>query len=91
MDLSAGFRRYVAIAGRRNVGKSSFLNAIIGQNVSIVSDIAGTTTDPVYKTIELNPVGPVTFIDTPGFDDTGELGRLRIERARKVLYRADCG
>lgn len=91
MNPNAGFRKYVVIAGRRNVGKSSFLNALIGQDISIVSNIAGTTTDPVFKTMELHPVGPVTFVDTPGLDDIGELGLKRIEKAKKVLYRADAG
>ena len=87
----AGFRKYIVIAGRRNVGKSSFMNALVGQDISIVSDVAGTTTDPVYKSMELSPIGPVTLIDTPGLDDVGSLGKLRIERARRVFYRADCG
>jgi [FeFe] hydrogenase H-cluster maturation GTPase HydF len=87
----AGFRRYIVVAGRRNVGKSSFMNTLVGQNVSIVSEYAGTTTDPVYKSMELYPVGPVTLVDTPGLDDVGELGRLRVEKARRVFYRADCG
>lgn len=87
----SGFRKYIVIAGRRNVGKSSFMNAIVGQDISIVSDIAGTTTDPVYKSMELSPIGPVTLIDTPGLDDVGSLGKLRIEKARKVFYRVDCG
>lgn len=91
MIASGGFRKYIAIAGRRNVGKSSFMNALIGQEVSIVSDVAGTTTDPVYKSMELYPVGPVTLIDTPGLDDIGELGSKRIEKAKKTFYRADCG
>lgn len=91
MIPNSGFRKYVVITGRRNVGKSSFLNTLIGQNVSIVSSTAGTTTDPVFKTMELNPVGPITFIDTPGLDDVGELGLKRIEKAKKVLYRADAG
>ncbi len=86
-----GFRKYIAIAGRRNVGKSSFMNALAGQQVSIVSEFAGTTTDPVFKTMELHPLGPVTLIDTPGLDDVGELGQLRVQRAIKMLYRADVG
>lgn len=86
---NSGFRRYISIIGRRNVGKSSFMNAITGQETSIVSDIAGTTTDPVYKSMELYPIGPVTFMDTPGLDDIGELGEKRVEKARKALYRSD--
>ncbi|QTA37330.1 [FeFe] hydrogenase H-cluster maturation GTPase HydF [Thermosipho ferrireducens] len=89
MIASGGFRKYIAITGRRNVGKSSFMNALIGQNVSIVSEVAGTTTDPVYKSMELTSLGPITFIDTPGLDDIGSLGKLRIEKAKKSLYRAD--
>lgn len=85
----AGFRKYIAIVGRRNVGKSSLINAIVGQDVAIVSEIPGTTTDPVYKTIELHPLGPVTLIDTPGLDDEGFLGEKRVERAKRSLYRAD--
>jgi len=86
---NAGFRRYIAVAGRRNVGKSSVMNAILGQEISIVSEIAGTTTDPVFKSMELAPLGPVTLIDTPGLDDVGRLGELRVEKAKKALYRAD--
>ncbi|MGJ8455174.1 [FeFe] hydrogenase H-cluster maturation GTPase HydF [Pseudothermotoga sp. U03pept] len=85
----AGFRKYIAIIGRRNVGKSSLINAIVGQDVAIVSDVPGTTTDPVFKTLELHPLGPVTFIDTPGLDDEGFLGEKRVERAKRALYRAD--
>ncbi|MBC7099969.1 50S ribosome-binding GTPase, partial [Candidatus Bipolaricaulota bacterium] len=85
----AGFRKYIAIVGRRNVGKSSLINAIVGQDVAIVSDVPGTTTDPVYKTLELHPLGPVTLIDTPGLDDEGFLGEKRVERAKRSLYRAD--
>jgi len=84
-----GFRKYVAIVGKRNVGKSSFMNRLLGQEISIVSEVAGTTTDPVFKSMELRPLGPVTFVDTPGFDDVGYLGKLRVERARKILYRVD--
>ncbi|MDI3471822.1 MAG: hypothetical protein PWQ20_86 [Thermotogaceae bacterium] len=91
MIASSGFRKYIIIAGKRNVGKSSLMNALTGQNVSIVSDVAGTTTDPVFKSMELSPLGPVTFVDTPGLDDVGELGRLRVERAKKIFYRADAG
>ncbi|ONN26706.1 ATP-binding protein [Thermosipho affectus] len=91
MIASGGFRKYIAITGKRNVGKSSFMNALIGQEVSIVSNVAGTTTDPVFKSMELSPVGPVTLIDTPGLDDIGELGIKRIKKAKKTLYRADCG
>jgi [FeFe] hydrogenase H-cluster maturation GTPase HydF len=80
---------HIAIYGNRNAGKSSLLNAIIGQEISIVSNVAGTTTDPVRKTMELLPFGPVIFIDTAGLDDAGELGELRVERSRKILQQTD--
>jgi len=86
-----GFRLHIAFFGRRNVGKSSLLNAITRQAVSIVSDVAGTTTDPVEKPMELLPVGPVLFIDTAGIDDVGALGRMRVERTRQVFDRTDLG
>lgn len=85
------FRLHIGIFGRRNVGKSSLLNALTRQNVSIVSDVAGTTTDPVEKPMELLPVGPVLFIDTAGIDDAGALGELRVQRTRKVFDRTDLG
>ncbi len=84
-----GLRLHIGIFGRRNVGKSSLLNALTRQQVSIVSDVAGTTTDPVEKPMELLPLGPVLFIDTAGIDDTGALGELRVERTRKVIERMD--
>ena len=84
-------RLHVGIFGRRNVGKSSLLNAITRQQVSIVSAVAGTTTDPVEKPMELLPLGPVLFVDTAGVDDEGALGELRIERTRAVLDRVDLG
>jgi len=84
-----GSRLHIGIFGRRNVGKSSLLNALTRQNVSIVSDVAGTTTDPVEKPMELLPVGPVLFIDTAGIDDVGALGQLRVERTRRILERTD--
>ena len=77
-------RMHIGLFGRRNVGKSSLLNALTRQDISIVSDVAGTTTDPVEKAMELLPVGPVLFIDTAGIDDEGALGGMRIERTRKV-------
>jgi len=86
-----GFRLHIGLFGRRNVGKSSLLNAITRQYVSIVSEFAGTTTDPVEKPMELLPLGPVLFIDTAGIDDTGALGELRIEKTRQVLNRIDLG
>ena len=86
-----GFRLHIGLFGRRNVGKSSLLNAMTRQAVSIVSDIAGTTTDPVEKPMELLPLGPVLFIDTAGIDDVGALGQLRVDRTRKVFDRTDIG
>jgi [FeFe] hydrogenase H-cluster maturation GTPase HydF len=82
-------RLHIAFFGRRNVGKSSLLNALARQQVSIVSPVAGTTTDPVEKPMELLPLGPVLFIDTAGLDDTGELGTLRVQKTRQVLERTD--
>ena len=85
------FRLHIGLFGRRNVGKSSLLNAITRQYVSIVSDIAGTTTDPVEKPMEFLPLGPVLFIDTAGIDDIGSLGQLRVEKTQKVFDRTDLG
>ena len=82
-------RLHIAIFGRRNVGKSSVLNALTGQDVAIVSDVAGTTTDPVEKPMEMLPLGPVLFVDTAGFDDVGALGKLRTQRTAKVIERTD--
>lgn len=84
-----GMRVQIGIFGRRNVGKSSVLNALTGQNVSIVSETPGTTTDPVEKAMELLPLGPVLFIDTAGIDDVGALGEQRIERSRRIIDRTD--
>ena len=78
-------RLHIGFFGNRNAGKSSLINAITGQSISIVSDVAGTTTDPVKKTMELLPLGPVVIIDTPGIDDTGELGMQRVSKTREVL------
>ncbi len=86
-----GFRLHIGIFGRRNVGKSSLLNAITRQSVSIVSEIAGTTTDPVEKPMELLPIGPVLFVDTAGVDDEGALGAQRVEKTRQVIARSDVG
>ena len=86
-----GFRLHIGLFGRRNVGKSSLLNAIVRQQVSIVSEHAGTTTDPVEKPMELLPLGPVLFIDTAGIDDEGALGNLRIDKTRQVVNRVDIG
>jgi [FeFe] hydrogenase H-cluster maturation GTPase HydF len=82
-------RKHIAIYGKTNSGKSSLLNAIIGQDISLVSSIKGTTTDPVSKAMELIPFGPVLFIDTAGLDDNGELGELRIKRSLKTLQKTD--
>lgn len=84
-----GSRLHIAIFGRRNAGKSSLINALTNQDIAIVSDVPGTTTDPVYKSMEILPIGPVVIIDTAGIDDVGELGRLRIEKALGVLGRTD--
>ncbi len=83
-----GSRLHIAIFGRRNAGKSSLINALTNQNIAIVSDIPGTTTDPVYKSMEILPIGLVVIIDT-GIDDVGELGMLRIEKAYSVLAKTD--
>lgn len=79
----------IGIFGRRNAGKSSLINALTGQNIAVTSEVAGTTTDPVYKAMELLPIGPVVFIDTAGLDDTGELGKLRIEKTYEVLRKCN--
>ena len=85
----AAERIHIGIFGKRNAGKSSLINAITSQNLAIVSEQKGTTTDPVYKAMELLPLGPVMVIDTPGIDDEGELGKLRIEKAYQVLNKCD--
>lgn len=82
-------RIHIALFGRRNVGKSSLINALTGQQIAIVSDVAGTTTDPVSKAIEILPLGPCVIIDTAGFDDKGKVGDLRSERTREVIKQAD--
>ncbi len=84
-----GVRLVITLTGRRNAGKSSLINAICGEEIAIVSDVPGTTTDPVARHHELLPLGPVTFYDTAGLDDEGPLGALRIQAARKVLFRTD--
>ncbi len=83
-------RVHIGFFGRRNAGKSSVVNAVTGQEMSVVSEVKGTTTDPVYKSMELLPMGPVVIIDTPGFDDEGALGELRVKRTKRILNRADC-
>lgn len=86
-----GLRLHIGIFGRRNVGQSSLLNAITRQQVSIVSDEAGTTTDPVEKPMELLPLGPVLFIDTAGIDDVGALGEMRVKKTKLVFDRTELG
>ena len=90
-DTPKGMRLHIGLFGRRNVGKSSLLNALTRQQVSIVSDVPGTTTDPVEKPMELLPLGPVLFIDTAGIDDTGALGEMRAEKTRRIFERTDLG
>lgn len=85
----SGERLQIAFFGRRNAGKSSLVNAFTGQDLAIVSDVKGTTTDPVYKAMELLPLGPVQIIDTPGIDDEGDLGALRVKKTRQVLNKTD--
>ena len=80
-----GNRLHIAIFGRRNAGKSSLINALTNQDIALVSAVPGTTTDPVYKAMEILPIGPVVLIDTAGIDDEGELGALRVKRAHAVL------
>jgi [FeFe] hydrogenase H-cluster maturation GTPase HydF len=82
-------RLHIAIFGKRNVGKSSLINALTAQDIALVSDLAGTTTDPVYKAMELLPIGPVVIIDTAGLDDKGEIGELRIKKTKEVMDKTD--
>ena len=82
-------RVHIGFFGRRNAGKSSVLNAVTGQDLAVVSDVKGTTTDPVQKSMELLPLGPVVVIDTPGIDDEGELGALRVKKSYQVLNKSD--
>ena len=88
-DTPSGERVHIGFFGRRNAGKSSVVNAVTGQDLSIVSATKGTTTDPVYKAMELLPLGPVVIIDTPGFDDVGVLGEERVRRTKQVLNKTD--
>ena len=88
-DTPSGERVHIAFFGLRNAGKSSLVNAVTGQELSVVSDVKGTTTDPVRKAMELLPLGPVVIIDTPGLDDEGALGELRVKRAMNVLSNCD--
>ncbi|MCK9603654.1 MAG: Era-like GTP-binding protein, partial [Candidatus Omnitrophica bacterium] len=87
----ASNRLHIGIFGKRNTGKSSLINAVTGQDTAIVSEIAGTTTDPVYKAMEIMPIGPCMLIDTAGIDDQGLLGEERIKRTQVVLRKTDLG
>ena len=88
-ETPSGERVHIGFFGRRNAGKSSLVNAVTGQDLAVVSDVKGTTTDPVTKSMELLPLGPVVIIDTPGYDDEGSLGELRVQRTRKILEKTD--
>lgn len=88
-DTVSAERVHIGFFGMRNAGKSSLVNAVTGQNLSVVSDVKGTTTDPVQKAMELLPLGPVVIIDTPGMDDEGDLGELRVQKARQILTKTD--
>ncbi|MBO5329373.1 MAG: [FeFe] hydrogenase H-cluster maturation GTPase HydF [Anaerotignum sp.] len=88
-DTPMANRIHIGIFGKRNAGKSSIINAMTGQSLAIVSDVAGTTTDPVLKAMELLPLGPVVIIDTPGLDDVGELGLMRVQKAYQILNKTD--
>ena len=89
LETPRGNRLHIALFGRRNAGKSSLINALTNQALAIVSAVAGTTTDPVYKSMEILPIGPVVVIDTAGLDDVGELGRLRIAKSLEILRKSD--
>ena len=88
-DTPRANRLHIGIYGKRNSGKSSLINALTGQDIALVSNTPGTTADPVMKSMELHPVGPVVFIDTAGFDDEGKLGRLRVEKTKETLSKTD--
>ncbi len=88
-ETPSGERIHIGFFGRRNAGKSSVVNAVTGQDLAVVSEVKGTTTDPVTKAMEILPLGPVVIIDTPGFDDEGSLGELRVQRTRKILEKTD--
>ena len=89
LDTPRGTRLHIGLFGRRNSGKSSLINALTGQSVATVSAVPGTTTDPVYKAMEIKGLGPVVFIDTAGFDDEGDLGQLRVERTEQAARETD--
>ena len=82
-------RVHIGFFGKRNAGKSSLVNAVTGQELAVVSDVLGTTTDPVKKAMEILPLGPVVIIDTPGLDDLGELGEKRVKKAKQILAQTD--
>lgn len=88
-DTPSGERLHIGFFGACNAGKSSLVNAVTGQDLAVVSDVTGTTTDPVYKAMELLPLGPVEIIDTPGFDDVSALGELRVKKTRQILAKTD--
>ena len=88
-ETPGGLRLHIAIFGRRNAGKSTLINALLGQELAITSDVPGTTADPVKKSVELHPIGPCVMIDTAGFDDTGALGTLRVAKTREVIEKTD--
>ena len=88
-DTPSANRLHIGFFGKRNAGKSSVVNAVTGQQIAIVSDVKGTTTDPVLKSMELLPLGPVVIIDTAGFDDTGELGEMRIKKTKQILNKTN--
>jgi len=88
-NTPSGERLHIAFFGRRNAGKSSLVNAVTGQELAVVSDVKGTTTDPVKKAMELLPIGPVLIIDTPGYDDEGDLGELRVKKTKQILAETD--
>ena len=92
MSLNAtpsGERVHIGFFGKRNAGQSSIVNAVTGQELAVVSDVKGTTTDPVTKAMELLPIGPVVIIDTPGIDDEGALGELRVKKTKQILNKTD--
>ena len=88
-NTPSGERITIGFFGMRNAGKSSVVNAVTGQELSVVSDVKGTTTDPVKKAMELLPIGPVVIIDTPGYDDEGDLGELRVKKTKQIFAETD--
>ena len=88
-EVASANRVHISFFGNRNVGKSSLVNAVTSQNLAVVSDVPGTTTDPVRKAMELLPIGPVVIIDTAGFDDIGDLGNLRVNKTKEILAKTD--